>query len=117
MQDFRRLSVWQKAHDLTLRVYRETMGFPHAEQFGLTSQLRRAAASIPTNVAEGCCRQGDKSFAYFVNIAAGSCNEVEYLLLLTKDLKYLDDAMRKSLSDDVIEVRRMLLALLTKLRT
>lgn len=88
MRDFRQLKVWAKAHSLTLAVYRATAAFPREEQYGLTSQLRRAAASIPTNLAEGCGRYGDAELARFVGIAAGSASEVEYLLMLARDLKY-----------------------------
>lgn len=89
MQDFRRLTVWSDAHALTLELYGATRDFPDSERFGLTSQLRRASASIPANLAEGCGRGGDADFARFVQIALGSTYEVEYHLQLAHDLGYL----------------------------
>ena len=89
MQDFHNLLVWQKAHAATLLVYRLTKRFPDDERFGLTSQLRRSAASISANLAEGCGRGSDQDFARFVQIAMGSAAEVEYHLLLAKDLEYI----------------------------
>jgi four helix bundle protein len=108
MQDFRNLKVWQKAHALTLEVYRNTRSFPVDERFGLTTQLRRASASVPANLAEGCARGGDVDFARFVNIAAGSASESDYHLLLARDLGYFDDTAYKPLLDQVSEVKRML---------
>ena len=89
MQDFRNLLVWQKAHALTLELYKTTVSFPPNERFGLTSQIRRCSASIPANLAEGCGRHGDGEFHRFVHIAMGSASELEYHLLLTHDLGYL----------------------------
>jgi len=85
MKDFRKLDVWAKAHALTLAIYRVTAGFPTEERYGLTSQLRRACVSIPTNIAEGCGRNSDAELARFAEIAMGSSSEVEYLLLLSRD--------------------------------
>jgi four helix bundle protein len=87
VQDFRELRVWQKAHQLTLTVYRMTSDFPRSEMYGLTSQIRRAASSIGANLAEGCGRTGDAEFARFRSIAMGSASELDYHLLL--DLKFL----------------------------
>jgi len=89
MKDFHELKVWRKAHELTLAVYQVTTGFPREERFGLTSQLRRCSASIPANLAEGCGRSGDAEFARFCSIAMGSASELEYHLLLAKDLNLL----------------------------
>ena len=88
MRDFRELKVWEKAHRLTLRVYKITKDFPSDEQFGLTVQLRRAAASVPTNIAEGCGRDSERELARFMSIAGGSASEVEYQRLLACDLNY-----------------------------
>ena len=93
MRDFRELKVWEKAHRLTLQVYRITKNFPSDEQFGLTVQLRRAAASVPTNIAEGCGRDSERELARFMSIAGGSASEVEYQLLLACDLNYIQDEM------------------------
>src|SRR5690348_13747596 len=101
MQDFRNLKVWQKAHALTLEVYRNTRDFPADERFGLTTQLRRSCASVPANLAEGCARGGDTDFARFVNIAAGSASETDYHLLLAHDLGYFNDTAYKPLLDQV----------------
>lgn len=108
MQDFRNLKVWEKAHALTLDVYRSTRSFPSNERFGLTSQLRRSCASVPANIAEGCARGGDNDFARFVNIAAGSASETDYHLLLARDLEYLDDSIYQPLLKQVSEVKKML---------
>ncbi len=115
MKDFRALKVWQKAHQLVLAVYRHTNSFPAEERYGLTSQVRRACASIATNIAEGCGRAGDRELARFLGIAAGSASEVEYLLLLAHDLSYLDVAEHTELSAAVIEIKKMLAAFIAKL--
>ncbi len=111
MQDFRRLKVWQKAHEFALTVYELTRGFPRDELYGLTSQMRRAAVSVPANIAEGCCRQGDVEFARFVRIALGSANELEYYLLLACDLGLVNKAEYERLNDGANEVKRMLISL------
>ena len=91
MPNFKNLEVAQAARSLTLRIYRETTTFPTHEQFGLTSQIRRAAVSIGANIAEGCGRGGDKELARFLTLSLGSSNELEYLLMLASDLGYLRD--------------------------
>lgn len=90
LKNFRDLEVWKHAHSLTLEAYRQTKTFPSDERFGLTSQIRRRAASIPANIAEGCGRRGDAEFHRFLQIAMGSASELEYHLLLAKDLEYFD---------------------------
>ncbi len=116
MQDFHKLQVWTKAHALTLQVYRQTREFPREELYGLTMQMRRAAASVPTNIAEGCGRGGPKELAQFCQIALGSASELEYQLLLAKDLGYLGEASHQSLDSDATEVKRMLTSLVARLR-
>jgi four helix bundle protein len=116
VQDFRNLDVWRKSHAVALAVYRATADFPKAEQYGLTSQLRRAATSVPTNIAEGCGRGSDADFARFLTISLGSASEVEYLLLLTADLGLLSEEEPGTLTNSVIEVKRMLAALIRKLK-
>jgi four helix bundle protein len=91
MQSFRNLRVWEKSHRLTLDIYASSKDFPKDEMFGLTSQMRRASASIGMNIAEGCCRKGDAEMVRFLQIAIGSASELEYQLLLVHDLKYLQD--------------------------
>lgn len=115
MRDFRDLQVWQKAHRLTLEVYRVTRSFPAEERYGLTVQLRRSAASVPTNLAEGCGRDGERELARFISIAAGSASETEYHLLLARDLEYLPPSDHERLSGLVTEIKKMLGALHRKL--
>lgn len=89
--------VWEKSHRLTLAVYKTTSIFPDSERYGLTSQLRRSSGFIPANIAEGCGRNGNHDFARFMQIAMGSACELEYHLLLARDLKYVDPKEHKSL--------------------
>ncbi len=116
MKDFRELKVWEKAHQLTLAAYQATTAFPKEELYGLTSQMRRCAASIPTNIAEGCGRGSDDDFRRFLQIAMGSASELEYHVLLAHDLGYLGTADYDRLSDAIIEVKRMLASLITKIK-
>ena len=116
MKNFRNLNVWKKAHSIVLDVYKATANFPKEELYALTSQTRRAASSIPTNIAEGCGRGTDADFGRFLQIAMGSASELEYHLLLAYDLKFLNQILYKKLDDDVTEVKRMLASLLIKLK-
>ncbi len=116
MRDFRSIKAWQKAHRLSLAVYQVTKKFPSAERYGLTSQTRRAAASIPTNIAEGCGRGSEADFARFLQMAAGSASELEYLLLLAHDLGLLTERRHVTLTNDVTEVKRMLHAFIGTLK-
>jgi len=116
MRDFKGLVVWQKAHLLTLNIYKATEVFPRREQFGLTDQIRRACMSIPANIAEGCGRRSQRDFARFLQISIGSSNELEYHLLLARDLGYLEESSRSDLDVDLREVRQMLSSLLQKVR-
>ncbi|MBV9469722.1 MAG: four helix bundle protein [Abitibacteriaceae bacterium] len=115
MKDLKELKVWQKSHHLTLNVYRASNEFSKSELYGLTSQMRRACASIPANIAEGCGRKGDAEFARFLQIAMGSACELEYHLLLAHDLGYLPATNYLLLSQNTIEVKRMLTVLIQKL--
>lgn len=115
-KDFQEPKVWQKAHQLTLAVYQITATFPREELYGLTSQLRRSSASIPANIAEGCGRSGDAEFARFCSIAMASVSELEYHLLLAKDLKLIQPRNHAELSQRTTELKRMLTALLHKLK-
>jgi four helix bundle protein len=117
MQDSRNLDVWKRSHELTLAVYRATKAFPDDERYGLTSQLRRGAASIPANLAEGCGRGSDADFGRFVQNAMGSSSEVEYHFLLAKDLDYFLVDRYSALNDEIVRIKRMLAALLRKIRT
>jgi four helix bundle protein len=116
MRDFRKLKVWEKAHRLTLQVYAETRLFPKQELYGLTSQVRRASASIPANIAEGCGRAGEKELARFLDIAAGSASELEYHLLLDHDLDLLHTTVHSHLTKSVQEVKQMLTSLTRTIR-
>jgi four helix bundle protein len=111
MRNYKDLLVWEKAHKLTLAIYKETNTFPKDERFGLTSQVRRASASIPANLAEGCGRRSDGEMGRFVQIAMGSGAELSYHLLLCRDLGILGTAEFSRLSSDLEEVMRMLSAL------
>jgi len=101
---------------LTLAVYKATVPFPKDELYGLTSQIRRACASIPANIAEGCGRYGDAEFARFLRIAMGSASELDYHLLLARDLGFLDEMVYEQLENELREVRRMLNSFIQKLR-
>jgi four helix bundle protein len=116
VQDFKNLLVWQKSHVCALQIYRLTKQFPDDERFGLTSQLRRGAASIPANLAEGCGRGSDQDFARFVQIAMGSAAEVEYHLILARDLEYVKSDDFASAASAIEEVKRMLASLLKTVR-
>ena len=114
MGDYRSLNVWRRAHQLTLLVYQLTGCFPKAELFGLTSQIRRAASSIPANLAEGCGRNSDRELARFGRIALGSANELDYHLLLARDLGFLASADYIRATDELTEVTRMLASLVKR---
>ena len=108
MRNFHDLEVWHKAHHLVLLIYQCTCEFPGHELYGLVSQIRRASVSIPSNIAEGCGRNDNREFSYFLNIAAGSVSEVDYQLLLARDLGYLDKDKYAYLHDECMRIRRML---------
>jgi four helix bundle protein len=114
MQRYGDLKVWQRAHQLVLRVYTLTTSFPANERFGLTAQLRRAVVSVPTNIAEGSRRVGGADYARFLNIAEGSLGETDYLLLLAHDLRFVADDPVVALRAEVDEIARMLYALRIK---
>ena len=114
MKNFRNLQVWSKAHFLTLAAYKNTISFPKTETFGLTGQIRRCAASIPANIAEGCGKRSNAEFQRFLSIAAGSASELEYHFLLARDLAYLSEDVYQELNSQVVEVKRMLASLVRK---
>jgi four helix bundle protein len=113
---FRNIKVWEKAHALTLDVYRSSQSFPRAEAYGLTSQMRRSSASIGANIAEGCGRKGDGEFGRSFQIAMGSASELEYNLLLARDLHMLDAVDYQRLASETVEVKRMLASFICKLK-
>ena len=116
MQNYKDLKVWEKAHSFTLKVYEATKVFPKEEIYSLTNQLRRAASSIPANIAEGCGKKGQQEFAHYLNIALGSTNESEYFLLLSKDLNYLSIETHNELHLLINEIKAMLISLIGKVR-
>jgi four helix bundle protein len=111
MRNFQKLEVWKKAHELTLAIYRLSAKFPSQERYGLTSQLQRASASIGANLAEGCGRETDADYKRFVQMASGSACEVEYHLILARDLALIDGPSHAALSADINEIKRMLCGL------
>ncbi len=116
MKDFKELRVWSTAHELTLLIYHLTRAFPRDEIYGLTSQLRRSAASIGANIAEGCGRRSDGEMTRFLQIARGSASETEYHLLLAKDLGFVTDSDYRKAEDKVAQVQRMLTSLVQRVQ-
>jgi len=116
MRDFRQLKVWEQSHRLTLKIYELTKTFPKEELFALTNQMRRASSSIPANIAEGCGRSGNKEYAYFLQIATGSIYELDYHILLARDLKYLNIVSYDELYNEIDSLKRQLAVLLRKVR-
>lgn len=116
MQDFQKLKIWQKSHQLTLDVYRATGSFPTEEKYGMTSQLRRATSSIPANIAEGCGRGSNNELRRFCEIAMGSASEVEYFFLLARDLKFIPAENYQALNSKLVEIKKMLNAFIQKLK-
>src|SRR5579872_1260971 len=116
MSDFKKLNVWQKAHELTLRLYPATSSFPQSELYGLTSQMRRCCVSIGSNIAEGCGRAGENEKARFLQIALGSLSELEYQVLVARDLGYLSPKNAEDLIKRILEIGRMLGSLVNKAR-
>ena len=116
LRDFRELTVWQKAHELVLDIYRHTREFPPDERYGLTTHLRKTATSIGSNIAEGCGRESEAELARFLSTAAGSASETEYQLCLAHDLEYLSHQAHEHLDTQVNEVKRMLNSFIQKLR-
>ena len=114
--DTSKLLVWQKSHELVLKIYEITKDFPREEQFGLTSQIRRASVSIPSNIVEGKARGSDKDYNRFLLMARGSLEEVKYQLLLARDLHYIDNKKYESLLIIVDEVGKLLNGMIRKLK-
>tara|TARA_A100000171_G_scaffold53138_2_gene77725 strand:- start:9618 stop:9971 length:354 start_codon:yes stop_codon:yes gene_type:complete len=116
MRDFRKYDVWSLSHELVLEVYKITSEFPNSEKFQLTSQMQRAAYSIPSNFCEDCGSDSDKDFNRFVHIALGSAHELEYFFILAKDLSFITIQNQKELSDLVNEIKKKLYNLSRKLK-
>ena len=115
MLDYRKLNVWQKAHEFALEIYKISATFPKDEIYGLTSQIRRAAVSIPSNISEGCGRLGNIELKQFLSVSMGSANETEYQLLLAHDLGYISPNNYKKLNSDIEEIRKMLASYIKKI--
>ena len=115
MKDFRQLIVWEKAHSATLSAYRLLRTFPVEERFALADQIRRAAVSVPSNIAEGCGRDSDRDFARFLKISAGSASELEYQMLLARDLGYISADDCSHMNTRLNEAKRMLNSLIQTL--
>jgi four helix bundle protein len=116
MKDYRHLKVWVRSHELTLKLYRATRTFPRDEMFGVTSQIRRAAASISANIAEGCGRDGDSELRRFITISLGSACELDYFILLATELGYFSPEEGSNFSSDTLQLRRMLGTFIQKLK-
>ncbi len=117
MRDYKKLIVWERAHKLAVNVYKLTNTYPKEELFGITSQLRRAVISIPTNIAEGCGRKSEKEFSRFLSIAAGSASETEYLIILSSELNFLSKDLAEPLIIEINEIKKMLNVFQIKLNT
>jgi len=115
-RDFKKIKAWQHADDLAIQVYRQTKSFPREELFGITSQLRRAVVSIPTNIVEGANREHKKEYLHFLHIAKGSIAETEYLLGLAKRLEYLQDNEHEKLEDLRTETAKTLQGLINSVK-
>ena len=116
MRDFRKLAVWEKSHQVVLKIYRIAADFPTDEKYGLARQMQRAASSIPTNIAEGCGHKSDPEFARYLQLAAASASELEYQLLLAKDLGYLEEDKYRDITAAVEELKKMLASFIRRVR-
>ena len=116
MRDFRKLEVWKKGHKLVLSLYRATADFPSEERYGLTSQIRRAGVSVPANIAEGCGHQSEPEFARYLQLAVASATELQYHIILARDLGYLEPERYKELAEIVEEIKKMLSAFIKQVR-
>lgn len=108
MREYKKIEAWKRSHRLVLGIYALTENFPSDEKYGIISQLRRAALSIPTNIAEGCGRSTERDLVRFMDIASGSASEVDYLLYLAMELKYIDQDKYAAAGGELIEIRKMI---------
>lgn len=116
MRDFKKLKVWENSHKLTLSLYQITSTFPKEEFYGITSQIRRAVSSIPTNIAEGCGKDSDNDFCRYLSISTGSASEVEYLMILAKDLKYISVEEYEIFIEELITIKKQLYQLIKSIK-
>jgi len=115
MRDYKKYNVWKLGHEITLEIYKLSQSLPKEEKFAISDQIRRVSYSIPSNIVEGCGRESDKEFIRFLIIARGSANELEYFLLLMKDLNYIDIESFKNLTNKVNKIGRSLTSLINKI--
>ena len=108
MRDYKKINAWKRSHRFVLGIYTMTGKFPSDEKYGIISQLRRAALSVPTNIAEGCGRSTERELVRFMDIASGSASEVDYLLYLAMELKYIDQDKYNRASNELTEIRKMI---------
>ena len=116
MRDFKKYDIWKLSHVFTLKIYDLTKSYPKDEVYGLISQIRRASSSIPTNISEGCGRDSDAEFNRFFTIALGSASEIEYQLILSKDLNYIDKTLFITLNEEINTIKRKIYSLKQKLK-
>lgn len=117
MRDFKELEIWERGHNMALKTFKMTIDFPRQEQFGLTSQMRRSSQSIPTNIAEGCGRDSQKELIRFCSIAMGSASELEYQLLLSKDIGFISSESYDNNNKELLILKRKLNAFIQYLKT
>ena len=110
MRDFQKLAIWQRSHQLTLRIYKITREFPKEELYGIISQIRRSSSSVPTNIAEGCGRNSLPELKRFLIISSGSASELHYQLILGRDLNYISAHLFQELEEDLIQIKKMIYA-------
>lgn len=115
MRNFQNLTFWQKSHQLTLRIYILTSSFPGSERYGLGQQMRRSSSSIPSNIAEGCGRNTQVQLKYFLQVASGSISELQYQILLARDLGYISLDQFETCNEELIEIRKMIFAFTNKI--
>lgn len=116
MRDFQQLTIWQRSHVITIKIYTVTRSFPKEELFGLVSQMRRSASSVPTNIAEGCGRETVPEFKRFLTIAAGSASELHYQIIICKDLSCINHDLYTELSEEITQIKKMIYAYSNKLK-
>jgi len=117
MINYKNYKVWQKSHSLVFEIYDILKQFPKEEQFNLTSQIRRACLSIPTNIAEGCGRETQKELIRFLYISSGSAHELDYLILVSSELKIISDEKANYLLDEINQIKKMLASLISKIKS
>jgi four helix bundle protein len=117
MRNYKKYDVWLKSHELVKIIYRDiTPGFPKIEEYGLANQIRRAAYSVPVNIAEGCGRKSEKDFAHFLDTSLGSTHELEYCLLLAQELNFIRKKEYEEVNEAVNKVKAMIINLIKSIR-